>query len=167
MPAPIQAGVPFPPGVTFTYIPPTGDLDLTACGLPQKYDASKEFSNKKVVLVAVPGAFTPTCQEQHVKSYIERLPELKAAGVDQVVFIASNDQFVMAAWGKANGVKDDSILFASDAGLEFSKSIGWDNGERTQRYAIVVDHGKVVYADVETVRGSIEKSGAEAVLAKL
>ncbi|KAK1833182.1 Redoxin [Podospora conica] len=163
----LTPGSPFPPNVTFTYIPPTGSLDLTACGLPQKYDASKEFASKKVVLVAVPGAFTPTCQVQHVTSYIDKLPELRAAGVDQVVFIASNDQFVMAAWGKANGVKDESILFASDVGLEFSKSIGWVNGDRTARYAVVVDHGKVVYADVDTERGSIAKSGAEAVLAKL
>jgi alkyl hydroperoxide reductase 1 len=107
---PLHPNSPFPPNVTFTYIPPTGSLDLTVCGLPQKYDASKEFASKKVVLVAVPGAFTPTCQVQHVQSYIDKLPELRAAGVDQVVFIASNDQFVMAAWGKANGVKDDSIV---------------------------------------------------------
>ena len=58
----------------------------------------------------MPGAFTPTCQEQHVTSYLANLDKLKAAGVDRVIFIASNDHWVMAAWGKANGVKDDSIV---------------------------------------------------------
>lgn len=163
----LKVGDSFPENVTFTYVAPTGELDLTACGLPIKYNASEEFKNKKVVLVAVPGAFTPTCQVQHVTSYLAKLDELKAKGVDQVIFIASNDHWVMAAWGKANGVKDDSILFMSDAGLEFSKSIGWIQGDRTQRYAIIVDHGKVVYADADNVRGSIEKSGAEGVLSKL
>lgn len=107
---PLAPGSPFPPSVSFTYILPSGSLDLTACGLPQKYDASAEFSSKKAVLVAVPGAFTPTCQAQHVQSYLDKLADLKAAGVDQVVFIASNDAFVMAAWGKANGVQDESIV---------------------------------------------------------
>ncbi|KAK3990303.1 Redoxin [Cladorrhinum sp. PSN332] len=163
----LKAGDAFPSDVSFTYVAPTGELDLTACGLGIKYDASKEFQNKKVVLVAVPGAFTPTCSAAHLPSYVENLDKLRAKGVDQVIFLASNDHWVMSAWGKANGIKDDSILFVSDAGLEFSKKIGWVQGDRTLRYAIVVDHGKVVYADVDDVRGSIEKTGAEGVLAKL
>ncbi|KAL2127955.1 hypothetical protein VTI74DRAFT_9932 [Chaetomium olivicolor] len=163
----LKPGDAFPSGVTFTYIPPTGSLDLTVCGLPTKYDASKEFQTKKVVLVAVPGAFTPTCQEQHITSYLANLDKLKAKGVDSVIFIASNDAFVMSAWGKANGVKDESILFMSDANADFSRSIGWASADRTGRYAIVVDHGKVVYAETDTQRGSIAHSGAEGVLAKL
>ncbi|KAK4232252.1 Redoxin [Podospora fimiseda] len=163
----LKAGDSFPSDVSFTYVAPTGELDLTACGLGIKYDASKEVQHKKVVFVAVPGAFTPTCSAAHLPSYIENLDKLKAKGVDQVVFLASNDHWVMSAWGKAYGIKDDSILLVSDAGLEFSKKIGWFNGDRTLRYVIVVDHGKVVYADVDDVRGSIEKTGAEGVLAKL
>ncbi|KAM7205360.1 putative peroxisomal prx5-like peroxiredoxin [Rhypophila sp. PSN 637] len=163
----LKAGDSFPDGVTFTYVKPTGDLNVTACGIPIKYDASKEFKDKKVVLVAVPGAFTPTCQEQHITSYLSNLDNLKAKGVDQVIFIASNDAWVMSAWGKANGINDEKILFMSDAGLEFSKTIGWIKGDRTLRYAIVVDHGKVIYADIDDVPKSISKSGAEAVLAKL
>lgn len=69
-----------------------------------------EAKEKKIIIVAVPGAFTPTCQEQHVVSYIKNKDKLKAKGVDQVVFIAANDHFVMSAWGKANGVKDDFIV---------------------------------------------------------
>ncbi|KAK4102974.1 putative peroxisomal membrane protein [Parathielavia hyrcaniae] len=158
---------PFPESVTFTYVAPTGSLDINVCGMPIKYDASKEFQTKKVVLVAVPGAFTPTCQEQHIKSYLANLDKLRAKGVDSVIFIAFNDAWVMSAWGKANGIKDDSILFMSDAGAEFSRSIGWTAGERTGRYALVIDHGKVTYAEADTKGGSIENSGAEGVLAKL
>jgi alkyl hydroperoxide reductase 1 len=72
-----------------------------------------EFKNKKVVVVAVPGAFTPTCSAMHLPPYIEKLSHLKSKGVDEVVFIAFNDPFVMAAWGKANGVKDNSIVSAA------------------------------------------------------
>ncbi|KAK0613062.1 putative peroxisomal membrane protein [Bombardia bombarda] len=163
----LKAGDSFPEGVTFTYVAPTGELDVLACGLGIKYDASKEFANKKVVVVSVPGAFTPTCQEQHLPSYKANLDRLKAKGVDQVIFIAFNDHWVMSAWGKANGVRDDSILFMSDPNAEFSNKIGWKKGDRTARYAIVVDHGKVVYADLDDVPGSIANSGAEGVLAKL
>ncbi|KAM7209693.1 Redoxin [Naviculisporaceae sp. PSN 640] len=163
----LKVGDSFPEGVTFTYVKPEGDLNVTACGIPIKYDASKEFKDKKVVIVAVPGAFTPTCQEQHLLSYLNHLDDLKAKGVDQVIFIASNDAWVMSAWGKANGISDEKILFMSDSGLEFSKIIGWIKGDRTLRYAIVVDHGKVVYADIDDVPKSIAKSGAEGVLAKL
>ncbi|KAB5517324.1 Redoxin [Coniochaeta sp. 2T2.1] len=164
----LKAGDSFPEGVSFTYVPYTPEQsDIIACGIGIKYDASKEAKDKKIVIVAVPGAFTPTCQEQHVISYIKNKDALRAKGVDRVVFIAANDHFVMSAWGKANGVKDDYIIFASDNGVEFSKSIGWVNGDRTQRYAIVVDHGKVTYAERDTVRGTITHSGAEGVLAKL
>ncbi|KLU83287.1 peroxiredoxin type-2 [Magnaporthiopsis poae ATCC 64411] len=167
MATPLKAGDAFPEDVSFTYVPPSGKQeDVVACGTGIKYDASKEFKNKKVILVSVPGAFTPTCQEQHVTGFIAKRDELKAKGVDQVIFIAYNDHWVMSAWGKANGVYDDFILFASDDGAKFSKSLGWTLGERTARYAIVVDKGKVVYAEKESAGGT-EVSGAQAVLAKL
>jgi len=73
----------------------------------------------------------------------------------------------MDAWRKANNVKDPSVVFASDDNSSFSRSLGWTNGPRLGRYLILVDHGKVVYADIETVKGSIEKSGAEVALAHL
>lgn len=73
-------------------------------------DTLPEFKTKKIVLVAVPGAFTPTCQEQHITSYLASRDAFKAKGVDQVIVLASNDHWVMAAWGKANGVADDSIV---------------------------------------------------------
>ena len=163
----LKVGDTFPEGVAFQYIPYTPENgDISACGIPTKYDASKEFKEKKVALVSVPGAFTPTCHVSHLPSYLANIDKLKAKGIDQVVFLAYNDPFVMSAWGKANNVKDDFIVFATDPETQFSKSIGWTMGERTGRYAIVVDHGKVVYAAKEEGRG-IDKSGAEPVLAAL
>lgn len=69
-----------------------------------------EFKDKKIVIVAVPGAFTPTCSEKHVPTFIEQKDALKAKGVDHVIVIAYNDPFVMSAWGKSNGIKDDFIV---------------------------------------------------------
>ena len=114
----------------------------------------------------MPGAFTPTCQQSHLPSYLESREALKAKGVDQVVVIAFNDAFVMSAWGKANNVGDDFFIFASDD-QGFSKSIGWTMGERTARYAIAIDHGKVLYAEKEEVGKNMTVSAAQAVLPKL
>lgn len=161
------AGQPFPEDVSFQYIPYSSDkAGLNSCGLPVKYDASKEFKEKKVVLVAVPGAFTPTCAEKHIPTFIEQKDALKAKGVDQIVVIAYNDPFVMSAWGKSNEVKDDFIIFATDAETKFSQKIGWTLGERTGRYALIVDHGKVTYAE-QAAKGGVEGTDAASVLAKL
>ncbi|MCJ1353321.1 MAG: hypothetical protein MMC33_003306 [Icmadophila ericetorum] len=138
--------------------------EITSCGIPQNYDASKEFKDKKVVLVAVPGAFTPGCSVRHLPGFIEHKDKLKTAGVDAVVILAFNDAFVMSAWGKANKVTGHDILFMSDPGTKFSQSIGWTFGERTGRYAIVIDHGKVTYADKESSPGDVTVSGVDAVL---
>lgn len=163
----LKSGDAFPEGVKFAYIPYTPEIeDVKVCGLPQNYDASQELANKKAVIVAVPGAFTPTCSSAHLPSYINNLEKLKAKGVDQVIFLAHNDAFVMSGWGKVNGIKDDSILFVSDPQVAFSSQIGWAGPERANRYAIVVDHGKVVYAAKEEAPG-IALTGAEAVLAQL
>ncbi|KAM5460338.1 peroxiredoxin type-2 [Microsporum canis] len=147
----LKPGDSFPTDVTFGYIPWTEEKkEFCACGTPQTYEASKLWADKKVVLVAVPGAFTPTCTVNHLPGFIAKLSELKAKGVDIVAFIAYNDPFVMSAWGKANNVTGDDILFLSDSGSKFSKSLGWTvHDDRTARYAIVIDHGKVTYAEKE------------------
>ena len=164
----LKAGDSFPEGVAFGWVPPTEDKqDIGACGVGIRYDASKEFKNKKVVLVAVPGAFTPTCQEQHVVGYIRDWEKLKGKGVEQVIFISGNDHWDISAWGKANNVHDQTIIFASDDNCAFSNSIGWANGSRPLRYALIVDNGKVVYAETDTVRGSLQNTGSEAILARL
>jgi len=167
--APLQVGDSFPEGVKFEWAPIT-ESDPTVCGRPQEYDASKEWSGKKVVLFSVPGAFTPGCQARHLPPYIEKLDELKGKGVDIVAVIAFNDAWVMNAWGKVNGVKEDGILFLSDTKTFFSKEYGWqaDAGDRTGRWAMIIDKdGKILYADNEKVAGAVDVSSAETVLSKL
>ncbi|OAP61429.1 hypothetical protein AYL99_03632 [Fonsecaea erecta] len=148
----LKAGDDFPPDVVFSYIPYTPEsAAITSCGIPQNYNASKEWADKKVVLFAVPGAFTPGCSVRHLPGYIDALQDIKGKKVDIVAVLAYNDAFVMSAWGKANGIKDE-ILFLSDPETKFSKSIGWNLGERTARYAMIIDHGKIVYAEKEPGR---------------
>lgn len=94
-----------------SYVPYTDDKsDITACGIPQNYNASKEWADKKVVLFAVPGAFTPGCSVKHLPPYIDNLEAIKGKGVDIVAVVAFNDAWVMSAWSKANGVKNDDIV---------------------------------------------------------
>ncbi|KAF7712408.1 Peroxiredoxin [Penicillium ucsense] len=166
----IKPGDTFPSDVVFQYIPWTEESgEITSCGIPINYNASEEWADKKVVLFSVPGAFTPTCSVNHVPGYIKNLPQLRQKGVDIVAVVAFNDPFVMSAWGKANQVRGNDILFLTDPEARFSKSIGWadEASGRTGRYAIVIDHGKVSYAQIETERGAVKKSGADAVLASL
>ncbi|MCJ1445242.1 MAG: hypothetical protein MMC23_005747 [Stictis urceolatum] len=165
----LKAGDKFPSDVTFQYVPYTPEsAGITSCGRPQPYKASEEFAGKKVVLFAVPGAFTPGCSVRHLPGFIENYDKIKSKGVDIVAAIAYNDPFVMSAWSKANNVKNDDILFMSDPGAEFSRSIGWTAmGERTGRYALIIEDGKIVYAEKEESPGEVSVSGADAVLAKL
>jgi alkyl hydroperoxide reductase 1 len=107
----LKAGDPFPPDVTFTYVPWVPEnASITSCGIPQPYNASKEWASKKVVLFAVPGAFTPGCSVRHLPGFIEHLKEIKGKGVDVVAVVAFNDAWVMNAWSKANGIKEDEIV---------------------------------------------------------
>ncbi|KAL9637317.1 MAG: hypothetical protein Q9204_001921, partial [Flavoplaca sp. TL-2023a] len=131
------------------YIPYTPEKeDITSCGIPQQYNASQEFADKKVVLFAVPGAFTPGCSVRHLPGFIDHLSEIKSKGVDVVAVIAFNDAWVMSAWAKANKIKDE-MLFMTDTDTRFSKDIGWTKGDRTGRYAMIIDHGKITYAQNE------------------
>lgn len=121
--------------------------------MPQEYNASKEFAGKKVVLVSVPGAFTPGCQAFHIPPYLKNIEQLGGKGVDLVVIIASNDAFVMNAWGKVNGVKSEAkTLFMSDTKTFFSKEYGWaaGMGDRNGRWAMIVEKdGSISYAENE------------------
>ncbi|CAH0039267.1 unnamed protein product [Clonostachys solani] len=162
----LKAGDSFPEGVAFAWIPPTKETsEFSQCGIPIKYDATAEFKNKKVVIISLPGAFTPTCSARHVPGFKENKDKLVAKGVEQVIVLAHNDAYVMSGWGKANGVSDEFIVFASDSDLKFSKSLGWtvNNGERSDRWAIVVDHGKVTYAAKEEELQSLDFSGFDVV----
>jgi peroxiredoxin len=91
-------------------------------------DGNTEWANKKVVLFAVPGAFTPSCSVKHLPGYIENLSAIKAKGVDVVAVIAYNDAFVMSAWSKANGIKNDDIVCTIVSRLSVCKTIADENG---------------------------------------
>ena len=130
------------------------------------------FAGKKVVLFATPGAFTPTCSVRHVPGFLQNMEALKAKGVDTVVCTSVNDVFVMDAWRKDLGV-DDRILMLADGSGALAKALGLELdltarglGMRSQRYAMVVEDGKVTHLGVEGP-GEFEVSKAESVLAAL
>ncbi|KAK7193900.1 AhpC/TSA family protein-like protein [Paraphaeosphaeria sporulosa] len=167
--APLKPGDKFPSDVVFDWVP-IKNQDATLAGTPQDFNASSEWKGKRVVLVSVPGAFTPSCQAYHLPPYIDQLDKLKAKGVDQVAVIASNDGWVMSAWGKVNRVEGTDILFMGDTKSGFSKKHGWDAGmgDRNGRWAMVIDRdGTVKYADNEQDPTKVTVSGVEAVLSNL
>ena len=130
------------------------------------------FDGRKVVVFAVPGAFTPTCSEQHLPGYIANADAIKAKGVDEIVCISVNDAFVMGAWGKDRGA-ENHVRMLADGNGDFAKALGLDFdgsgigfGIRCQRFAMVVDNGSVTTLTVEQPM-KFEVSSAEAVLAAL
>lgn len=130
------------------------------------------FSGKKIILFAVPGAFTPTCSAKHLPGYIANLAAFKAKGVDAVACMAVNDAFVMEAWAKSQAVPED-ILMLADGNGAFTKQMGLEldatafgMGIRSKRFALVVDNGVVKQMHVEAP-GEFKVSSAEHVLASL
>jgi peroxiredoxin len=126
----------------------------------------------RVVLFAVPGAFTPTCSEQHLPGFVVRADDIKAKGVDTIACIAVNDAFVMGAWG-AQQDPDGQITFLADGNGDFTAAMdleldgrGVGLGTRSQRYAAVIDDGVVTALLVEPARG-LEVSSAESILDEL
>lgn len=150
------------PSVTLKHMDASGAKDITTDEL---------FKGKKVVLFAVPGAFTPTCSAQHLPGYIQNAEQIKAKGVDTIACISVNDFFVMDAWGKSQNA--DDILMLADGIGEFTKAAGLEYdlsakglGMRSRRYAMVVENGVVKELELEE-GGNIEVSTAEQLLAKL
>ena len=128
---------------------------------------------KKVVLFAVPGAFTPTCSEKHLPGFVEQADAIKAKGVDAILCVAVNDPFVVGAWEKARNV-GGKVSMLSDGNAEFTRALGLDFdgsgvglGTRSKRYAMIVDDGVVKALMVEDAPAQAEKSSASAVLAAL
>ena len=130
------------------------------------------FGGKKVVLFAVPGAFTPTCSNQHLPGFVTRAAEIKAKGVDTVACLSVNDAFVMKAWGEAQKTGDE-VLMLADGNADFARAIGLDFdgsgigfGTRAQRFAMIVNDGVVELLNVEAPM-KFEVSDAETILAAL
>ena len=152
-------------------IPSMKLMQATAEG-PKEVSTDDIFGGKKVVLFAVPGAFTPTCSAKHLPGFVQHAADFRAKGVDTVACIAVNDAFVMGAWGKDQGTEgkidmlaDGAAAFAKAIGLELDlngRGMGW----RSQRYALVAENGVVTHLGVEAP-GGFEVSKAEAILEAL
>ena len=159
----IKAGDALPADVKLKEMTDGGPKDVTVGELTK---------GKKVVIFAVPGAFTPTCSAKHVPSYVQNFDKLRAKGVDEVWCIAVNDAFVMGAWGrdqKAAGkvrmLADGSATYTKQLGLELDL-VGRGMGVRSQRYSMLVDDGVVKALHVEGP-GKFEVSDAETMLKDL
>ncbi len=149
---------------------PEGTLsELTAEGM-LNHNVAELFANKKVVLFAVPGAFTPTCSEAHLPGFVVMADEFKAKGVDIIACVSVNDAFVMKAWGAAQNASE--LMMLADGDASFTKALGLEmetagfGGTRSQRYAMVIDNGVVTTLNVEAPK-SFEVSTAETVLATI
>lgn len=149
---------------------PAGELQqLTADGMVN-HSTDSLFSNKKVVVFAVPGAFTPTCSLAHLPGYVVNFDEFKAKGVDAIICTSVNDAFVMDAWGKSQNA--ENIMMLGDGDGAFAKALGLSmetgsfGGLRSQRYAMVVENGVVTHLHVEAPK-EFEVSKAESLLAVL
>ncbi len=147
---------------------PSATLYTMQDGRPTPVTTDDLFAGKKVVVFAVPGAFTPTCSQAHLPGYVVNLDAIKGKGVDSVICLSVNDAFVMDAWG--NSANADDILMVGDGNGEFTKALGLEMdgtgfglGTRSQRYAMVVEDGVVTALNVEEP-GQFEVSKAEAVL---
>ncbi len=140
---------------------------------PNPVDVTQAAAGKTIALFAVPGAFTPTCSNQHVPSYLDNLAALKAAGVDEVWCVAVNDPFVMGAWardrgtvGKIRMLADGNAEFAKATGLTLDAS-GLGLGLRSQRFSMLVRDGKVVTLNVEGDPTKAEVSDGATLLAQV
>jgi peroxiredoxin len=151
---------------------PEGSFGIMTKEGPGSITTGELFKGKKVVLFAVPGAFTPTCSMNHLPGYVKHAAEFRAKGVDTVACMSVNDTFVMDAWGKDKQTGDKVLMladgngtYAKALGLELDAS-GFGMGKRSQRFAIVVHDGIVKQLHVEAPR-EFKVSSAEAVLGKL
>ncbi len=152
---------------------------LPSIDLQHKLDANMEtmnsddlFSGKKVVLFALPGAFTPTFSAKHLPGYVDSSKQLLDKGVDRIICLSVNDAFVMEAWGKQHNV-GDSVMMVADGSAKFTRALGLEAdldatgmGIRSQRYAMVINDGYVELLNVEAPR-KFEISDAETILASL
>jgi len=148
------------PQATFRVMTPDGPAPRTTDDI---------FKDRKVVLVAVPGAFTPTCHRNHLPGYVQKAQEIKAKGVDAIAVTSVNDVFVMDAWAKASGA--DGLEFLADGNGDFAKAVGlamdgtsFGLGVRSKRYAMVVDDGVLQALNLEDAPSKADVSGAENLL---
>jgi glutaredoxin/glutathione-dependent peroxiredoxin len=141
---------------------------------PEAVSLADHAKGKKLVVFAVPGAFTPTCHSAHVPSFIRTKDQFTAKGVDEIICVSVNDPFVMKAWGEATGATAAGITMLGDAESTFTKALGLEFDAppaglmgRSKRYAMLVEDGTVTKLHLEESPGVCEVSGGEALLAEL
>ncbi len=148
------------PSVTVQHMTPDGPADITTDEL---------FAGRKVVLFALPGAFTPTCSAAHLPGYVVHADEIRAKGVDEIICLSVNDAFVMDAWGESQNA-EDRVHMVADGSAALTKAMGMELdltarglGIRSQRYAMIVDRSEVKALAIEGP-GEFKVSGAEQIL---
>jgi peroxiredoxin len=151
---------------------PDAPLTAVTAGGPIQTTSRELFDGKKVVFFSVPGAFTPTCHNQHLPGYLAQHDALKAKGVDSIVCLAVNDVHVVGAWARASDVGDRIVMLA-DGNADFARALGIDAdssrfnmGTRARRSSMIVEDGVVKELNLE-VPGTLEVSTAEATLCQL
>lgn len=152
------------PDATFHVVTPDGVQPRTIDDL---------FKSRRVVLFAVPGAFTPTCHKNHLPGYLENAAAIKAKGIDAIAVTSTNDAFVLDAWAQITGAAG-TIEFLADGNGDFARKLGLHSdssargmGIRSQRYSMLVDDGVVTRLAVEDAPGKADTSGAAALLKDL
>ncbi|NQZ27386.1 MAG: peroxiredoxin [Colwellia sp.] len=149
---------------------PVGELQQLKNGEMTTHKTAELFADKKVVLFAVPGAFTPTCSAAHLPGYVVLADEFKAKGVDAIICLSVNDAFVMNAWGESQNA--ENIMMLADGDGSYTKALGLSmdtasfGGVRSQRYAMIIENGVVSSLHIEEPK-SFEVSKAEVILAQL
>jgi peroxiredoxin len=151
---------------------PAGTFKTMTADGPANLSTEELLAGKTVVLVSVPGAFTPTCHARHLPGFVDHIDAIKAKGVDTVAFMAVNDVFVMSAWGKASHA-DGKITMLADGNGEVTGALGLEldatgfgMGKRGQRFALIVKDGVVTHVNVES-GGEFRVSAADYVLGQL
>lgn len=141
---------------------------------PEQVELSSLTKGRKVVIFAVPGAFTPTCHSAHVPSFIRTKDDFAAKGVDEIICLSVNDPFVLKAWGADTGAADAGITMLADGTGAFTKAIGMDFDAppagliaRSKRYAMLVEDGTVKILNLEDNPGQCETSAGEGLLAEM
>ncbi len=150
---------------------PEATMHMIKEGRPTPVTTDELFGGKKVVLFAVPGAYTPTCSQAHLPSYVVQADAIKDKGVDSIVCLSVNDAFVMDSWGTDKNA--EALMMVGDGNGDFTKAVGLEMdgsgfglGTRSQRYAMIVEDGTVTKLAVEEP-GQFEVSKAEAILEAL
>lgn len=152
------------PEATLKLVTEDGSRDVTT---------AEFFGGRKVVLFGVPGAFTPTCSNNHLPGFIDNYDAILARGVDQIAVVSVNDQWVMKAWARFSG-GEGRIAFLADGNGTFVRAVGLDAnmeaagfGTRSKRFSMIVDDGIVTKINIEQARGQVIDSGAARILEQL